>query len=58
MNWGSASEFFSMGGNGAFVWGSYGLFFLVVALEPWLARRRRQAALQAAAATASAEDEA
>ncbi len=57
MNWGSASEFFSMGGNGAFVWGSYGVFFLVVALEPWLARRRRQAALQAAA-TASAEDEA
>jgi heme exporter protein D len=57
MNWGSASEFFSMGGNGAFVWGSYGVFALVVALEPWLARRRRRAALQAAA-LASGEDEA
>ena len=57
MNWGSASEFFSMGGNGAFVWGSYGVFALVVALEPWLARRRRRAALQTAA-LASGEDEA
>jgi heme exporter protein D len=57
MNWGSASEFFSMGGNGAFVWGSYGVFALVVALEPWLARRRRRAALQAAALT-SGEDQA
>jgi len=57
MNWGSASEFFSMGGNGAFVWGCYGVFALVVALEPWLARRRRLSALQAAA-SASGEDEA
>ena len=56
MNWGSASEFFSMGGNGAFVWGSYGVFALVVALEPWLAWRRRRAAMQAGA-SAAAEDE-
>ncbi|MFM7533496.1 MAG: heme exporter protein CcmD [Rubrivivax sp.] len=49
MNWGSASEFFAMGGHGAFVWGSYAVFALVVALEPWLAGRRRRAALRAAA---------
>ena len=55
MNWGSASEFFSMGGNGVFVWGSYAVFALVVALEPWLARRRARAARQAAA-SGSAED--
>jgi heme exporter protein D len=58
MNWGSAAEFFSMGGNGAFVWGSYGVFALVVALEPWLAWRRRRAALRAAAAQAGLGDEA
>jgi heme exporter protein D len=50
MNWGSASEFYAMGGNGAFVWGSYGVFALCVALEPWLAWRRRRAALEASAA--------
>jgi heme exporter protein D len=24
MNWGSASEFFAMGGHGLYVWGSFG----------------------------------
>ncbi len=40
MNWSSASEFFHMGGYGLYVWGSYGLSFVVVALELLLARRR------------------
>ena len=56
MNWGSASEFFAMGGHGEFVWGSYAVFALCVALEPWLARRRRHAALHAAAAAPREED--
>ena len=55
MNWGSASEFFAMGGNGAFVWGSYAVFALCVAAEPWLAARRRRAALRSAAEAAAEE---
>ncbi|MGQ0509417.1 MAG: heme exporter protein CcmD [Betaproteobacteria bacterium] len=44
MNWGSAAEFLSMGGYGAFVWGSYGVTALCVCLEVWLlARRNRRA---------------
>jgi heme exporter protein D len=56
MNWGSASEFVAMGGHGEFVWGSYAVFALCVALEPWLAWRRRRAALHAAATAAREED--
>jgi heme exporter protein D len=44
MNW---AEFFSMGGRGFYVWGSYGAFALAVALEIILLRSRaRRAAMQ------------
>ena len=33
MNWGSASEFFTMGGKGLYVWGSYAVTFALIALE-------------------------
>jgi len=47
MNWGSSEAFFHMGGYGLYVWGAYGVTALVMALEPWLAsRRRRRAAAQ------------
>ena len=45
MNW---AEFFSVGGRGAFVWGSFGVFALGIVLEIVLlrvrARRSREAA--------------
>ncbi len=42
MNWGSASEFFAMGGKGLYVWGSYVVTFLCIAIElAALAMRRR-----------------
>jgi heme exporter protein D len=47
MSWHSASEFFDMGGYGLYVWGSYAFTALVMALEPWLAARRRRRALAA-----------
>ena len=50
MNWNSPAEFFEMGGHGLFVWGSYGVCLLVMALEPLLAARRRRQALAEAAA--------
>ncbi len=45
MNWGSASEFFAMGGYGLFVWGSYGVSLLALLIEPWLAARQHRHAL-------------
>ena len=54
MNGHSASEFFAMGGYGLYVWGSHGAALLLMAVEPWLARRRhRQALLDAAGLHAS-----
>lgn len=44
MNWGSAGEFFTMGGYGLYVWGSYAVTFIVVALELWLLTVRRRSA--------------
>jgi len=43
MNWGSASEFFAMGGYALYVWGSFGVCALALALEPFLLSRRRAA---------------
>lgn len=45
MNWGSASEFFAMGGHALYVWGSYGACALLMVVEPILARKRRSQAL-------------
>lgn len=43
MNWGSVSEFLAMGGYAGFVWGSYAVAALCIALEIALltARQRR-----------------
>ena len=43
MNWGSVSAFLAMGGYGGYVWGSYGVTALCIALEitVLVARRRR-----------------
>ncbi len=44
MNWGSAADFFAMGGYGLYVWGSYAVTAVCIAIElVSLARRRRAA---------------
>jgi heme exporter protein D len=48
MNWESPAEFFAMGGDGFFVWGSYAVCLLCMLVEPVLAARRRRRALQEA----------
>ena len=40
MNWNSASEFFAMGGHALYVWGSFGVCALALALETILVGRR------------------
>jgi heme exporter protein D len=55
MNWGSAGEFFAMGGYGVYVWGAYGVTALCIAIELWtLARRARRVRMDRAAAGGTA----
>ena len=49
MNWNSAGEFFSMGGYGLYVWGSYAVAALLMLVEPLLARHRHAQARRDAA---------
>ena len=42
----SLAEFFSMGGRGFYVWGSFGAFALMVAIEIFLLRQRARRATQ------------
>jgi heme exporter protein D len=46
MNWGSAGDFFAMGGYAVYVWGSYAVTLVAMAIElaGLRARRRRAAA--------------
>jgi heme exporter protein D len=44
LNWGSAAEFFAMGGYAAYVWGSYGVTAICIAVEVLALVRRRRAA--------------
>jgi heme exporter protein D len=51
VNWGSAAEFWAMGGYGFYVWGSYGAVVAVIAIELWLLRARRSTAVAEVKAT-------
>lgn len=42
MNWNSWSEFFSMGGYGFYVWGSYLVSFICIASEIWILLNRQR----------------
>ena len=43
MNWGSVAAFIAMGGYGTYVWGSYGVTLLLIALEVSLLVARHRA---------------
>ena len=45
MNWGSAADFWAMGGYGFYVWGSYAAVVAVIAIELWMLRARRRSAV-------------
>jgi len=45
MHWNSAGEFFAMGGYAFYVWGSFGVCALALAVEVWLLRRDRRATI-------------
>ena len=47
MNWGSLDAFLAMGGYGFYVWGSYGVTFLLLAIEAvWAMKARREVVQQ------------
>ena len=46
MNWGSAAEFFAMGGYGFYVWGSFLVTAACMTAEPLLLAGRRRRALE------------
>jgi heme exporter protein D len=54
MNWGSAGEFFAMGGHGFYVWGAYAVTLAVMLAEPVLVAVRQR---KARAAAAQAQDD-
>jgi heme exporter protein D len=41
MNWNSPADFLAMGGYALYVWGSFGVCALALALEPFLVIQRR-----------------
>ncbi len=46
MNWGSAGEFFAMGGYAFYVWGSFGVAALFLLVEVIMVRRRKRTIIQ------------
>jgi heme exporter protein D len=42
IHWNSFSEFLAMGGYGLYVWGSFGVTALVMAVEPIVVARNRR----------------
>ncbi len=55
MNWGSATEFFAMGGYGLYVWSSYAAMAVLMLTEPWLTAQRHRQALRLAAQQSRSE---
>jgi len=56
MIWSSFSDFWSMGGYGLYVWGSFGVTAALLASEAFWARRARQNALTHVLAELQAAD--
>ncbi|HVS83143.1 MAG TPA: heme exporter protein CcmD [Pyrinomonadaceae bacterium] len=46
MHWSSWSEFFSMGGYALYVWGSYGVTFLLLGAEVLMLLKRKRSVSQ------------
>lgn len=54
MMWASWSEFFSMGGYGVYVWGSYGVTLICIVGELLFLRKRRRTSLSQIGLTSQA----
>jgi heme exporter protein D len=45
IHWNSFSDFLAMGGYGLYVWGSFGVTVLIMAVEPIVVARNRKATI-------------
>jgi heme exporter protein D len=45
IHWNSFSDFLAMGGYGVYVWGSFGVTALIMAIEPIVVARNRKTTL-------------
>ena len=45
IHWNSFSDFLAMGGYGLYVWGSFGVTVLIMAVEPIMVARNRKTTL-------------
>ena len=45
IHWNSLSEFLAMGGYGLYVWGSFGVTTVIMAVEPIMVARNRKATI-------------
>ncbi|HEX6733372.1 MAG TPA: heme exporter protein CcmD [Azonexus sp.] len=45
IHWNSVGDFLAMGGYGFYVWGSFGLTVLIMAVEPILVARNRKSTI-------------
>ena len=53
MIWNSVADFWAMGGYGVYVWGSFGMTTILMALEVvWVRQQRQRALAQVSAETA------
>jgi heme exporter protein D len=46
IHWNSLADFLAMGGYGLYVWGSFGVTVLIMAIEPLLVARRKKGTIR------------
>lgn len=57
MQWNSVGEFFAMGGYGFYVWGSFGVTAVALAIEPLLLRKRHKDVIDSLRRERSADEQ-
>ena len=57
MQWNSVGEFFAMGGYAFYVWGSFGVTAVALAIEPLLLRKRQREVVDSLRRERSADEQ-
>ncbi len=57
MQWLSVADFFHMGGYAFYVWGSFGLTAVIVAVEIWQVRAKRREILRNLSSDSESEND-
>ena len=57
MQWNSVGDFFAMGGYAFYVWGSFGVTAIALAIEPLLLRKRQRDVIESLRREHSADEQ-